>query len=143
VSSGDVPAINGLAIPSALTAAMMSGRWPESPDIARLRNVFPDEPVRPRLYSEATMRAINRSWASENDEVYVGQASERNPPGDIDPALSLLIGELGPDQLIALDYRTSSSSPRVLYLTGASRSPWRQVADSINELIERLNHRLS
>lgn len=132
-------AINRLAIPSALTAAMTSGRWPERPDTARLREIFSEELVYPRLYSEDTMRAINASWKNENDEIYVGQSSERNPPGDIDPSLSLLIGELGPDQLIALDYRTSSSNPRVLYLTDASSFPWRQVADSVDELIARIN----
>jgi hypothetical protein len=53
----------------------------------------------------------------------------------IDPALAVLIGDLGADMPIALDFRTSRTRPRVLYF-GADG--WREVAPDIDTLLRRL-----
>lgn len=55
--------------------------------------------------------------------------------GDIDPKKSLLIGDLGPDRLIALDYR-GNESPRVLYLVGETESLWILAAQNLQVLAE-------
>jgi hypothetical protein len=130
--------VNGLVLPDDLLVAIDGGVWSERLSVGRLREVFGEAPVHPRFYDLETIDAINLAWWDERREVYVGQPSDEEPPGDIDPRLSLLVAELGPDQLIVLDYRRSRSSPRVVYLTEAVRSPWRQVAASVDELLSRL-----
>jgi hypothetical protein len=130
--------VNGLVLPDDLLAAIDEGLWSERLSVGRLREVFGEAPVHPRFYDLETIDAINLAWRDERREVYLGQPNDEQPPGDIDPGLSLLVAELGPDQLIALDYRRSPSSPGVVYLTEAVRSPWRQVAVSVDELVSRL-----
>jgi hypothetical protein len=127
-----------LVLPEDLVAAIESGLWSAGLDVDRLREIFREDPVHPRFYDLATIDAINRAWKGEGREAYIGERSDESPPGDIDPKLSLLIADLGPDQLIALDYRNSMSSPRVVYLTGALRSPWREIAASTTELLSKL-----
>jgi hypothetical protein len=130
--------VNDLPLPAALTAAIHEGRWPADLPAGRLREVFDDEPVFPRWYSLEGIAAVNRTWLAELNPVFLGSPSEVTPPGDVDPRRSLLIGELGPDQLVALDYRASNTSPGVIYLGPEMRSPWRHVAASVGELFERL-----
>jgi hypothetical protein len=127
-----------LVLPEDLVAAIDGGLWSVHLDFDRLREIFGEDPVHPRFYDLATIHAINRAWRAERRGLYVGEPSDESPPGDIDPKLSLLIADLGPDQLIALDYRKSMSSPRVVYLTGALRSPWREIAASTADLMSRL-----
>ena len=69
------------------------------------------------------------------DALVPGQASRY--PGDIDPKRSLIVAELGPGQLIALDYRRSAI-PEVLFASDDARSPWRLVSGSIEELLSEL-----
>jgi len=133
--------VNDLPLPPALLTAVGDGRWPAAVPADRLRAVFDDDPVFPRLHPLEAIVSLNRVWRSESDRAYLGTPSAASPPGDIDPRRSLLIGELGPDQLIALDYRTSATDPAVVYLGPEMRSPWRQVAASFAELMDRLEVR--
>lgn len=130
--------INRLPLPADLLRAIASGRWPGRPDPTVLREIFGDLPEAPRFYSLEVMAAVNRGWPARTNELFVGRPSARTPPGDIDPRRSLLIGELGTEQLVALDYRLSIALPRVLYLGGAIPSPWREVAPTIGHLLSRL-----
>jgi hypothetical protein len=116
--------INGLPLPRELLRAIEDGRWPGQPDPAVLREVFGDQPEAPRFYTLDVMASVNRVWRERTDEVFIGLPSDETPPGDIDPRRSPLIAELGTEQLVALDYRSSEDSPRVLYLTEATPSPW-------------------
>jgi hypothetical protein len=68
---------------------------------------------------------------------YWGKASEGIVPGDIDPAKAVLIGDLGPDRLIALDYRESLTDPRVIGLTSED-CYWRVVAKSMEEFMRAI-----
>jgi hypothetical protein len=77
-------------------------------------------------------------WLAETQEAYIGLPSADHLPGDIDPAQSLLVGDLGPDQLIALDYRSSVTKPQVIYSAYDPGSIWHQVAGSIEELLAML-----
>jgi hypothetical protein len=127
----------GLAIPAALLAAINDGTWAalaRSPELAR---VFGTQPVRPCFYSWDLMVGVNKSWVTETDPVYVGIPDLAHPPGDVDPSRSLLIADLGPDQLIALDYRYPDR-PGVIYATDDFRSPWWHITSSIEELLRIL-----
>jgi hypothetical protein len=82
----------------------------------------------------------NAAWHGEEDpsarEQYLGSPSVERPPGDIDPALSLLIGFLGPDQHFALDYRRLRSRPSVVYLT--TYDGWVEISSDVERLLDSL-----
>jgi len=105
--------INGLYLPVALIRAIGERRW-RRPANECLRRVFRESPLRVQLYDLDAMHAANRRWLNEKDPAYFGHSDDKKPPGNIDPARSLLLGLLGPHMPFALDYRISGDRPRVL-----------------------------
>lgn len=127
--------INGLLLPLALSLAIAGQRW-RAPEESLLRRVFRERPTRARLFDLVTMREENRAWREVKDRAFFGHTDNKHPPGDIDPASSLLLGSLGPDLPFALDYR-ASEEPRVIYLhSGGDR--WITVACTVEDLLSRL-----
>jgi hypothetical protein len=127
--------INGLVLPAALVEAIHSGRW-VVPSDDRLRTVFPLEPTsHAAFFGLDSMERENKGWLDENEEFYLGQKDDSVHPGDIDPAQSVVIADLGPDRLIALDYRPSQEKPTVVYLTGNEQSRWIEVAPDIETIL--------
>jgi hypothetical protein len=129
--------VNGLKLPPGLTRALREERWSSLGSSASLAAVFGSEPVRPRFFTLEEIMAVNGYWKDEADPLYLGQADSSRYPGDIDPKRSLIVAELGPDQLIALDYRRSAA-PEVLFASDDARSPWRLVSGSVEELLSEL-----
>jgi len=127
--------INGLPLPHDLLAMAKSGRWRCPADLSGVDRLFPERGEF-TLYSLEYMRTENSFWIHETSPTFLGAADSSNPPGDIDPERSILIGDLGIgyDQPIALDYRLSSTEPRVLTLrwgaTGQGNR-WVEIAPSI------------
>ncbi len=72
--------------------------------------------------------------------MFLGAPDDDHPPGDIDPKLSVLVGDLGhgSDQPIALDYRLSMDQPRVLTLdyTRSHQTRWVEIAPNIRTFAE-------
>jgi hypothetical protein len=131
--------INGMTLPRELVKAIGSGCWQALQDSSRLGEVFPcQEPERPYFYNMADIRRENKGWTEEISDYYLGHHNNQSTPGDIDPRRSVLIGDLGHDLPIALDYRCSGSSPRVMYLVGESRTWWALAAANVGELLARL-----
>ncbi len=88
------------------------------------------------LYDLGMMLFENQHWLGEKSRMFLGTADAAKPPGDIDPTLSVLVGDLGngSDQPIALDYRCSRESPRVLTLewsASADNNRWIEIAPHI------------
>jgi hypothetical protein len=135
--TSDEVAVNGLALPGGLTGALSDGRWSRLGSSPSLADVFGSEPVRPRFHSLKDIIAINGYWKNERDPAYLGQPDTSRYPGDIDPKRSLIVAELGPDQLIALDYR-SATGPQVVFASDDAKSPWRLVSESIEILLLNL-----
>jgi hypothetical protein len=131
----DLPmAVEGLPLPSALVALLREGRWC-APDEEMLQAVFPERPIFPSFYAVESIVGVNRGWCSERREEFVCHPDAQRPPGDIDPRRSLLIGDLGPDQIFALDYRDSLDAPRVVYL---AEEGWVEVAPDFETFAGRL-----
>lgn len=131
--------VNDLRLPTALVSAIKSGIWqtPKNRDV--WRSLFSDkEIVQPMLYPLDEMKR-EMSWLSEAGPAYLGQTDERFVPGDIDPGRALLIADLGPDRLIALDYRESETRPSVVALTSEEHSCWRRVADDIESFMRAIH----
>lgn len=129
--------IHGLPLPAALLRALAERRW-RCPPESHLRRVFRERPIRAEFFDLQALRDANRRWHAERDPAFVGHPDAKAPPGDIEPARSLILGVLGPDLPFALDYRVSLDEPRVLYLhSGGDR--WITVARDIEQLLARLH----
>ena len=131
--------INGLPLPAALCAAIEDGRWAPPGDEHLLAQVFAENPQEPSFYTLDYMKAENHRWPDVESRLpmYLGSPDEAAPPGDIDPATSILIGDLGYDMPFALDFRPSRDEPRVIYLT-LQRGRWITVAPTVEALLTRL-----
>ncbi len=130
--------INHLPLPVALVRAVESGIWQTPRHREAWHSLFPDkEIVQPMLYPLGEMQGHN-SWTGINGPGYLGHVGEGILPGDIDQSRAVLIGDLGPDRLIALDYRESETNPSVIALTSEEHSCWRRVADDIESFMSEI-----
>lgn len=128
-----------LALPKELTLLISDGLWPDvkSAQMQNLRPLIPKEIVRqfapdeeaiflyaPPFATIAEARKHNNYWEHERSAI-----------GEIDPGLSLIIGDfgLGSDTAIILDYR--AAQPRLLRLQwGAEENHWVDCGLSVAEL---------
>lgn len=133
--------VNGLPLPRELLALMDAGRWKTPADRSGVDRLFPENDGL-CLYSlnqmESETKACNR--ADRQTPMCLGVPDADNPPGDIDPRLTVFVADLGWgfDQPIALDYRVSRDRPRVLTLQWweqwpewGKRNRWVEVAPDI------------
>lgn len=127
--------IGNLALPRELMIAIDVGRWLPPHDDRIISDVFGDEPDDPRFYDLPTMTRQNQRFQSRSQAELASDIIGAQRGLGIDPALAVLIGDLGADMPIALDYRTSDTRPRVIYF-GADG--WREVAPDIDTLLRRL-----
>ncbi|WP_084432393.1 hypothetical protein [Kibdelosporangium aridum] len=107
-------------LPSLLVELVNAGRWRTPDDEDLLHAVFTDEPQSAWFYGLADMTRQNEFFHRMTPE-----DAFNNTGIGIDPNHAVLIGDLGADMPIALDYRTSATSPRVLYL---AEPGWIEVA---------------
>lgn len=127
--------IAGMVLPPELDPVVTSARWTGYTedvrlDPLRLEEVFGEPPDSTwRFYTVEEIESMTSDWQQEDDPGWFGSA-----PNDIHPQSSLLIGELGYDRPIALDYRSAVPVVRVMRLDGR----WRVVASSAGELLARL-----
>ena len=126
--------IGGLRLPAELVDAVAAGRWspPAQPEF--YRRVFGDDPEQPTCYDLDLMVRENAGWQRRTPADVFGDPEPGFSEG-LDPARSVVIGDLGPDMPFVLDYRVRGDRPRVLYLAFASRPCWREVAGSAAELL--------
>lgn len=123
--------VAGLELPHELVDLLRDGHW-QAPEPAVLERVFGDRPSAPRFYDLRGMEGETSSWVEETDPLYLG-----TPPEDLDPGNSVIIGDLGPDQPLALDYRSDPPCVRYLGIDGG----WRIVAPTIGRLAAELGLR--
>lgn len=117
--------IGELRVPDALVRAIADGRW-RPPADELLAEVFQDEPDGARFYDVPTMRRQNEFFHQMDPGKTFG----------IQPAQALLIGDLGADMPIALDFSTDPHTPRVRYLR---IEEWLDIAPDIDTLLNMLH----
>ena len=99
----------------------------------------------PALHTVGEMVRTNVWWlevvpTKPYADAYFGEAGCGYEPGDIDPALSLIIGDTEPDVMIALDYRVSQDRPRVLVMDSEA-SRWLRAFEDIEALMKAMQLR--
>ena len=142
--------VNGLPLPGELVALLEAGRWPRRPDPVSAHDLLPGDlfpeggelMLHPVPLVEFESRGLYELEQIDRP-MFMGEADPADPPGDIDPALTVLIGDLGIgfDQPIALDYRPSRDRPRVLTLRWgpwAKNNRWVQIAPDFKVMAEVL-----
>jgi hypothetical protein len=147
--------VNGLVLPTIVVDLIKAGRWRMPTQPSLLRRVFIFEVFsgkeeysegcefgQPKLYSIPQMQTETRGWlkwAAESPDL-LGTPSIIEMPGDIDPACTLFIGDVGPglDSPIALDYRVSLFHPSVVYYSYPAGRKWVTIAPSIESFVEAL-----
>lgn len=128
--------INKLLLPPVMLDLINTGNWKVPRDKSLLQKAFPKGSiVDPHFYDLEMLELENRHWSEEHNIFYLGTKNQDTPPGDIDPNNSIIIGDLGPDRLIALDYRKSSTEPSVIYLTGNEKSIWLEAFPEIESML--------
>jgi hypothetical protein len=152
----DNPAIirvHGLVVPDLLLVLLREGRWnhPGEPAIARVMPWFRDS-----LDFLDSTRQMERESQSldrliQDDEIAALFQLAREPAAtgpvelpwlDVDRAFFIAIARYaGDDTALALDYRTSSSDPRVIasdVWTSSAPYAWRTVAETFSEFVAEL-----
>ena len=132
----DAPVVGGLELPRSLVEAIRAGRWKAPSDDELLRTVFRDTPDWPDFFTIAAMGPQNRNFQS-----LTSAALEEWVPGSgdglgVEPSLAVIIGSLGADMPIALDYRVTWDNPRVIYL---GEDGWHEVAADFATLCRLLD----
>jgi hypothetical protein len=129
--------VAGLPLPRELVEVIQAGKWRPPTDPQVYLDTFGELPDHALFYDLDEMSRQNRSWQDSSVDEEFGHPIEGRSVG-IDPARSVLIGDLGPDMPIALDFRDSEDSPGVLYQTFAGVPVWIRIADNVSELLEHL-----
>jgi hypothetical protein len=138
VSDQHVTAIEGHPLPEEIVSAITRGEWKFPRDDSVMARIFTEVPTSAaRLYSVDLMVTENAAWRAsppEQQKLYGGPGSQTEGYLAIDPQSSLLVGDLGYDMPVALDYSVSPGRPRVVYLP--SRAPgWIEVARDVPEFL--------
>lgn len=136
--------ICGLPLPQQIQDAIDNGTWDLPDDPERIERVFTQAPSpEAKLYPISGMISETKAWANESEEqlaYYGGPGSDAVGYLTLDPRKSVLIGDLGFELPIALDYSVSPEHPRVLYLPSTAPG-WIEIAPDVPSFLERLGMR--
>lgn len=133
--------INGLNVPAHLVAAIEAGLWHPPVEVGVFEEVFGERPECPEFYDVTSMTRQNELWQRAITAGTMWEPPEVPGSLGIDPGRTILIGSLGVDMPIALDYRLSDDNPRVLYLRYQEADKaliWVEVARDTRALLRRL-----
>lgn len=132
--------VNGNSLPQLLVDLIDDGRWIVPADESTFDDVFSDH-AGVTFYSIERMKSETEWWCSlaTPGSVLLGHADHERPPGDMDPAKTVLIGDagIGFDTPLALDFRHSSSDPSVVVYDWNEKQ-WRVVAVDISEFAKSI-----
>lgn len=132
--SRPVTEIGGLPIPVLLLRLVSEGRWRPPEDAELISRVFHDEPDWPNFYNVRQMRLQNQSFQTWSRAPAYVQPSDDSL--EIIPQQAVLVGDLGADMPIALDYQLDHDHPRVVYLGPRG---WIEIAPDIETLCRLLD----
>ena len=133
--------IEGHDLPEAIVTALRRGEWKLPADSSATAALFTEQPTSAaRLYEPGLMATETAAWrraSAEEQKLYGGPGAQAEGYLTADPESTVLIGDLGYDMPIALDYSLSAGRPRVVYLP--SHAPgWIEVAPDAAEFLRRL-----
>lgn len=129
--------ILGYELPGLLCSLVKNGECNvliEKLDFEGLRN---SANVKVNFYHYDGMWARTSRFLSEHDRTMLGHPDSDQPPGNLNPQQCVLIGDVGLDQPLALDYQKSSVTPSVVTLQWGDNpvtdNRWVKIANSFDE----------
>lgn len=128
--------VAGFVLPEEWSSTLDSPRWTayrqdDRADPAIVEAIFGELPDKSwRFYTFDEIVGMTEEWRLEKDLAWFGTEADA-----IDPLRSVLIGELGYDRPIALDYRLRIPGVRFMRADGR----WSLVASTLRELLEKLD----
>lgn len=128
--------VGNLPLPGALLQMIRDGRWMPPRELATIADVFRDEPDEPHFYDLPAMLRQNQSFQGKSQADLAEMVFGSDRGLGINPALAVLVGDLGADMPIALDYRADKVNPRVIYLGSEG---WYEVAPDFETLVQWLS----
>ena len=101
-----------------------------------------ENPAKVNLYHYDGMWGKTSRFLTEHDRAMLGHPDTRYPPGNLNPQQCVLIGAIGLDHPLALDYRINSMNPCVVALQWGeipvTDNRWLKIADSFDEYATKL-----
>lgn len=132
--------IDGHNLPDQLSTLVRKGKW-RAPTERKLwaSLVSLDQVIQPSLYPLDKANGTSL-WESEAGIDFIGVDDNAIIPGKLDPSQSIIIGDLGPERLLALDLRISKSNPPVCAFLPREddESCWVEIASSLDVFIVAL-----
>jgi hypothetical protein len=133
--------IEGYLVPAEIVAAIGRGAWRFPTDSPVVAALFTEQPTSAaRLYEPGLMAAETAAWRAappEQQKLYGGPGVPAEGYLTVDPQSAVLIGDLGYDLPIALDFSVSAGRPRVVYLPSCAPG-WIEVAADAGDFLRRL-----
>ncbi len=106
----------------------------EKLDFKELRNTAN---AKVNFYTYDVMWGKTSRFLTEHDRVMLGHTDPDHPPGNLTSQQCVFIGDLGPNQPLALDYRRNSMTPSVVTLLWGENpvtgNRWVKIAKSFDE----------
>ena len=130
-----------MPLPSCLIKSVDDGTWASLAKSPKIAEVFGEAPVQASFYSLSAMVAMTKWWREELDEetlpCYYGTSDTNVAPGYISRMGVVMVGGLGPDLMVALDYNGPLASPSVAFL--GRQNFWRRISENVCDLINALH----
>jgi hypothetical protein len=141
VSGQQAVVVEGHRVPEEIVDAISRGEWKLPADEAAITRLFSEPPTASaRLYPLGLMASETAAWRAappEQHRLYGGPGSRVEGYLTVDPRSSLLIGDLGFDMPVALDYSVPAASPRIVYLPSRATG-WIVVARDAGEFLRQI-----
>lgn len=135
--------INGHTLPPAMVKAICERRWARKAPAEQVHSLFPLASYIDQLwlYDIITCASETRSMTDgslrELDEVFALCSGSQNSHV-LDPDLALIVGDLGVDSPIALDYRRGPDAPMLVYYVNQTTG-WKPIDAGIPWLLDALD----
>jgi hypothetical protein len=135
MSVSNTVVVNGHSVPQKIISLIQRNQWTFPREATSLQQLFTDE-----LLSNATLYTLD-VMRSKNENALTSPSEKLRQSIGLDLKSSILIGDLGPDMFLSLDYRTSANDPRVVYLPSNAQA-WVQIAPDVDSFLDALtlNH---
>ncbi|MFD3314286.1 hypothetical protein [Streptomyces sp. NPDC058694] len=138
---GSGESVFDLPLPACLVKSIKDQSWMNLANSPKIEEIFGQAAVRPAFYSIAGMIGMTKWWRVEIDEetlqYYFGTSEECAAPDHMTRMKTVIIGTLGPDLPIALDYRGSPVDPIVTFL--GEDGAWQKISENVCDLILALD----
>lgn len=123
--------VRGHHLPQDIISLIRRNLWTIPRETTSLQELFPDEQI-----SNATLYTLDL-MRSKNEDLLTSPSEKLKQSLGLDLQSLVIIGDLGPDMFLALNYAKSASDPAVVYLPSHAQT-WIQVAPDVRSFLNTI-----